>query len=209
MEILSLPGLTPFAEVHALQLKLLEERIANRIEDTLIFCEHPATVTRGRGLQRKGGLAREPIPYQPDPSVAEYFEIERGGDLTYHGPGQLVCYPIFRVEPKDIEKWIRRLEQSVMDVLFAIGSVQSQRIPDASGVWVNGKKIASIGISVRKWVSFHGIALNLRSTPAAWKHLGEPCGFRAELMTSLEEIHPDLRTIEREIVEAAWAKGFS
>lgn len=205
MQVLSLPGLSPFREVHALQLELLKKRIHEEIHDTLIFCEHTPTVTRGRGLQRKGGESRAPMAYRPDPEFADYIEIERGGDLTYHGPGQLVCYPIFKIEPKDIEKWIRRLEQSVIDLLTQLGIADAQRIQDASGVWVGQKKVASVGIAVRKWVSYHGIALNIMPSQEAWGRVGAPCGFSADQMISLEELL-GIKHSPRGSYEDLWAK---
>ncbi len=207
MQVLSLPGLTPFREVHAQQLQLLEKRIRDEVPDTLIFCEHTPTVTRGRGLQRKAGEARPPVPYAPDPLFAEYVEIERGGDLTYHGPGQLVCYPIFKIEPKDVEKWVRTLEQTVIDLLVHMGVPDAHRVSDASGVWVGEKKIASVGIAVRKWVSYHGIALNLVPTPGPWAKVGSPCGFSADRMTSVAEVLIG-QSFSRQGCEALWTGRF-
>lgn len=219
-EVISLSGLTPYAQAHALQLRCVDERIAGEREDTLIFAEHPAVVTRGRGLQ----LSRNPQAKErarhapllgPLPEGVTLVDIERGGDLTYHGPGQLVIYPILYLAERDIHAYLRRLESTVATELDSWG-VPTHSDEDATGVWVSArgvrKKVASIGIAVRKWVTYHGMGLNLRTDLGHFRWI-TPCGFDPEVMTSLEELAreypriPD-EALGREFWEKVFARAF-
>ncbi len=194
-EFLSLPGLTPYAEAYALQLDLVEKRARDEIADTVLFVEHPSVVTRGRGLQWTGVARERSMPMGPLPVGMDYVEIERGGDLTWHGPGQLVVYPIMKLDGKgvaparDVAAYIRWMEALLIDVL-AKYDVRAGAKPGATGVWVGeelDRKIASIGIAVRKWVTFHGIGLNVVNDLQPF-HAISPCGFSPEVMTRLSDL---------------------
>lgn len=206
MKIISLQGqenLVSYSAAWAFQKDLVEKRIHDEIEDTILICEHMPTVTRGRGLQfssEKG--KREPMTLGPLPEGTEYFEVERGGDLTWHGPGQLTIYPIMKLggspitaaffSHQDIHAYLRWLEGLVVTWLEKFYGVSAYSKKDATGVWVSDgrsedRKIASIGIAIRKWVTYHGIGINIVNPPSVFQGFS-PCGFNPEVMTSLSEI---------------------
>jgi len=193
MQFWSLQGFVGYEEVADLQRALVEKRAAGAIPDTVLFLEHEPVVTRGRGLQWTG-VARErsiPLAAPLPPSIA-FAESERGGDLTYHGPGQLVMYPIIKLDGSgfgtdhDIAAFLRKLEDVFIDWLKGLG-LQSESRENATGVWADGKKIASIGIAIRKWVVWHGLAINVVNDLKSF-HLISPCGFSPEVMGSLSEL---------------------
>ncbi len=152
------------------------------IRDTLAFVEHPPVITLGKQTDPKNLLVA-------DPSIPR-FEVERGGDITYHGPGQLVCYPIFDLtrRGRDLHAFVRGLEQGIIDALAEF-KVVGKRVSGFTGVWVStaecDRKIASIGIAAQQWISFHGIAVNLSTDLTAFERIN-PCGLKSEIMTSLE-----------------------
>ena len=194
-EVRSLAGLTPFREVHALQKQLLEQRIRDEIPDTLIFCEHTPVITRGRGLQAKPGRTERSTPLVHLSPGTDYEEIERGGDLTWHGPGQLVLYPILKLGGdgvigkaigQDVDRYIRFLENTWIDVLKDFDLHAGTR-PHGSGVWLGERKLASVGIALRRWVSYHGVAMNVINDLAPFKAF-DPCGFQSEVMTRLQDL---------------------
>ncbi len=210
----------PYALAHEYQKELVEKRARDEIPDTFLLVEHPSTVTRGRGLQKKDDASKEgeseelrSIPMGPLPKGTDYFEVERGGDLTWHGPGQLVIYPIVKLDGKDygpdhdVTGFLRKLEQSIGEWLESYGLTPDYR-PGATGLWIkeSGKKIASMGIAVRKWVTYHGVAINLANTREGFQAI-TPCGFSPELMTTLAQevggittLTPGVRyRIEREL----------
>jgi lipoyl(octanoyl) transferase len=184
----SLTGLTPYSEAYKLQLKLVELRIQDKIDDTILLLEHTPVITRGRGLQNVSSSSSEEqvkqIPISGSlPKDIEFVEVERGGDLTYHGPGQLVAYPIFKI--KDVHQYLRNLEKILIDTLKTYklkGGVKE----NATGVWIGDKKIASIGVAVRKWVTFHGMALNCVNDLKPFG-LISPCGFSPEVMCRMSD----------------------
>jgi lipoyl(octanoyl) transferase len=179
-------GRIAYREAWARQKELVELRIANKIPDTLIFCEHDPVITLGRGSQREG--EKPFLALQPGVDVVE---IERGGQATYHGPGQIVAYPIFKLDRRQgplarrgILNLIRSMESWVVDYLASQG-LRAGPVESKTGVWIGGeRKIASIGIAVRHWVSYHGLALNLSTGPSPWRMIN-PCGFDASVMTDL------------------------
>jgi lipoate-protein ligase B len=190
--------IVPYAPAWVFQKALLEKRIRDEIPDTFLFVEHSPTITRGRGLQwtPERGEARA-APLGPISEGTEYFEIERGGDLTWHGPGQLVIYPIVKLDGSgfgpyhDVTGFLRKLERVVCEWLGNFGIVAESR-ENAAGIWVRDsagedRKIASVGIAVRKWVTYHGLALNLSNDRAGFSAI-VPCGYAPEVMTNLEEI---------------------
>lgn len=178
-------GLVPYGEALALQRALAEERLAGRLrEDALLLLEHPPVVTLGRGARETS------LPADPGALRArgiEVFEIERGGDVTYHGPGQLVGYPIFDLtrHRQDLHWYLRRLEDALITALAALG-IPAERNPGFTGVWTRGRKIASIGIHVRQWVTWHGFALNVTTDLSPFS-LIVPCGIPDVVMTSVEK----------------------
>ena len=180
LEVMRL-GRRPYGEVHALQLDLLQRRIDDAIRDTLVLVEHDPVVTVGRG---GGGLtvARHDTPV---------VEVERGGEATYHGPGQVVAYPIYKLPEgrRDLARYLRDLEEVVLRVLAEF-EVEGRRRDGATGVWVGEKKVASIGVAVRRWVAWHGLALNVHTNPADFRGV-RPCGFDPTVMTRLAD-HADL-----------------
>ena len=194
-QIRSLPGLSLFSEVHQLQKELLEKRVRDEIPDTLLFLEHKPVITRGRGLQRKPGAdAARQTPLLQIPEHTEYVEIERGGDLTWHGPGQFVIYPILKLGGEgaigksigqDVDRYIRFLENLWIDLLREDGLELTTR-PHGSGVWRGDRKLASVGIALRRWVSYHGIAMNVVNDLSPF-YAFDPCGYSAETMTRLKD----------------------
>ena len=170
-------GRVPYGDAWALQRALVARRIAGLLPDTLLLLEHDPVVTLGRKV-RGEARASAGIPV---------FEIERGGDLTYHGPGQLVGYPIVLLpEPRrDLGRYLRDLEEIVIRAIGRFG-VRGERRAGWTGVWVGERKIASLGIAVKRWVTYHGFALNVTDEPLAAFRKLNPCGLPGAVMTSLE-----------------------
>ncbi len=202
MRIVSLQGLVSYDHASQLQKELVERRACDEIEDLVLLLEHEPVITRGRGLQFTGTPRprQMPLPAKLPPGIS-FAESERGGDLTYHGPGQLVIYPIFKLDgsgpwaPRhDIAGFLRKMEELLASDLRELG-LNAGAKPNATGVWVGPnleRKIASIGIAVRKWVTYHGLAINLVNDLAPFT-LISPCGFAPEVMTSLSRELPEGR----------------
>lgn len=156
-------------------VKLRQEGLAR---DTIILVEHPPVITVGRDGHPENfrDLSREP-----------YF-IERGGDVTYHGPGQLVVYFVFNLtrRGRDLHRFMADIQQGIIDALNDLG-IASKKGEEYTGVWVGEKKIASIGVAVKHWISFHGAAINLNTNLEEFKQIN-PCGLKADIMTSAAEI---------------------
>ncbi len=184
--------LVPLDRAREFQLELLEKRARGEISDTVLFVEHPSTITQGRGLQWTGQPRERHMPLPVLPKEIVFTESERGGDLTWHGPGQLVIYPIVKLDGSgfgpnhDVTGYLRKLERVLIAVLEDYG-LRGEMREQATGVWVGEKKIASIGIAVRKWVTYHGAALNVVNDLAPFQ-LFSPCGYSSEVMTSLAQI---------------------
>lgn len=185
-------GTCGYREAWSRQLELVEERKAERGLDTLLLVEHPHVITLGRSQRAAANvLAAEDV---------EVVEVERGGDVTYHGPGQLVAYPVvlLREGERDLHRFLRNLEEAVIRTCVALG-LPADREPGKTGVWTSGqggdgpvdalgparRKLCSMGIACRRWVTFHGLALNVTTDLAYFGRIN-PCGFRSEVMTSLE-----------------------
>ncbi len=158
----------------------MQARQAGLVPDTLILVEHPDVITLGRSAKPENVRAAGNIPV---------LAIERGGDVTYHGPGQLVAYPILllREDERDLHRYLRSLEQVVIDSL-ADFALTGARLPGKTGVWTSEeaapRKLASIGVAVRRWVTFHGLALNVNTELSRFATIN-PCGFAASVMTSM------------------------
>src|SRR5687768_9745383 len=177
-------GLTPYEEALELQRTLAAERISGAIpEDILLLVEHPPVVTLGRSAKSQN-LVSSP-EYLASRGV-ELFEVERGGDVTFHGPGQLVGYPIIDLKghKQDLHWYLRQVEEVLIRAL-ATFEIEAQREPKYTGVWTNGRKIASIGVHARDWVTWHGFALNV-ATELSYFDLIVPCGIPDVRMTSVE-----------------------
>ncbi|MGH7510112.1 MAG: lipoyl(octanoyl) transferase LipB [Gemmatimonadales bacterium] len=176
-------GRRRYGEVLELQRSLCRQRISGEVgEDILLLVEHEPVITLGRGT-RAGSLSVPPAELEP--RGVELFEVERGGDVTFHGPGQLVGYPIvdLRRHREDLHWYLRRLEAGLINALGRLG-VHAGPNPGLTGVWSAGRKIASIGIHVKQWVTFHGFALNV-TTDLSYFDLIVPCGIRGVIMTSV------------------------
>jgi lipoyl(octanoyl) transferase len=176
-------GRREYAEVLDLQRDLCRQRIAGEIDqDILVLVEHEPVITLGRGFRPES----LPVPRtEIERRGVEVFEVERGGDVTYHGPGQLVGYPIIdlRRHREDLHWYLRRLESGLIEALGHLG-IQAEPNPGLTGVWTRGRKLASIGIHVKQWVTFHGFALNV-TTDLSYFDLIVPCGIRDVVMTSV------------------------
>lgn len=178
-------GRTSYAEALGLQRRLAQQRVDHALDqDLLLLVEHNPVVTLGRGSKDSS------MPFPAEALAArgvEVFEVERGGDVTFHGPGQLVGYPIFDLaeHKKDLHWFMRRLEAALITALGELG-VPGERNEGLTGVWTGGRKIASLGIHVKQWVTWHGFALNV-TTDLSYFDLIVPCGITGVEMTSVQK----------------------
>jgi lipoyl(octanoyl) transferase len=198
-------GLMPYAEALALQRQLVEERRAEAIPDVLLLVEHPPVLTLG--VRGDGG--RSHILASPDALAAqgiEVFETGRGGDITYHGPGQIVGYPIIDLKPDrcDVHRYVRDLEEVVIRAA-ADYRIEAGRIRGLTGVWVGNEKLAAIGVRISRWITSHGFALNHTANLSHFD-LIVPCGIADRGVTSLERLGC---TADRRDVEERLAHHFS
>ena len=192
-------GLQPYAEALAFQREVARARIAGDVEDdVLLLVEHPPVVTLGRSAKSAHLLASPTYLRQQG---VEVFEVERGGDVTFHGPGQLVGYPIIDLKQhrRDLHWYLRQVEQLLIDAMATCG-LRCGRNPPYTGVWIDDRKIASIGVHARDWVTWHGFALNV-ATDLRFFDLIVPCGIQSVRMTSLHAELPDERPSLRDVGE--------
>src|SRR5512143_2658838 len=198
-------GVMPYAAALDLQREIARARIAGTIaEDVLLLVEHLPVVTLGRSAKEKHLLAS---PEALQARGVERFEVERGGDVTFHGPGQLVGYPIIDLNRhrRDLHWYLRQLEEALIVALSDFGIV-AERSAGQTGVWTQGRKIASIGVHARSWVTWHGFALNV-TTDLSYFDLMVPCGIQSVIMTSIsretsEPFAPTMKQVEASVVEA-------
>jgi len=195
-------GRAGYAEILALQRRLRDRRIEGTIGDLVLTVEHEPTFTVGRRGSRANLLvAQEAL----DAAGIQVFEIERGGDITYHGPGQLVIYPILdlRGYGRDLRGYVERLEETTIRTIARFG-VEGRRDSAMPGVWVDGGKIASIGVHVRRWVTVHGLALNVDVDRDHFAMI-RPCGLdvTAVSMSDFVDAPVDLATVRSAFLEAA------
>jgi lipoate-protein ligase B len=197
-------GRVGYGEVLALQRQRASARTRGEVEDCLLLVEHPPVITLGRGATRRHFLVGEDFLRARG---IEVWEIERGGDITFHGPGQLVGYPILDLtrHGKDLHRYMRGLEEVLIRTLHRYG-IRGERSVGRSGVWVRGAKIASIGVHVSRWVSRHGFALNVSPDLGAFD-LIVPCGLRGIRMTSMAALLS--QQVPVEIVAEAVAEQFA
>jgi len=159
-----------------LQRSLAARRARDEVPDILILLEHDPVITLGRKTTQENFKAQE-VPV---------FEVERGGDATFHGPGQLVGYPIVLLEDHDVRRHVRIIEEALIRTARKFG-VESERQDGHPGVWVRGKKLASVGVAVKDWVTYHGFALNV-NTEMSYFNLIRPCGLDPSTMTSIGQV---------------------
>jgi lipoyl(octanoyl) transferase len=199
-------GTFPYATALELQRDVARRRIAGEIEeDVLLLLEHPPVVTLGR-TAKEGHLVASPERLQA--RGVEVFEVERGGDVTFHGPGQLVGYPIFDLKRhrRDLHWYLRQVEEALIVSLAELG-IGAERNSGYTGVWTRGRKIASIGVHARDWVTWHGFALNVM-TDLSFFDLIVPCGIPDVRMTSIvREIGHDRITMDGVIDSVSRAFG--
>jgi lipoate-protein ligase B len=174
-----------YKETWDLQRAIHEKRVNNRIPNTLILVEHNPVITMGKSGQQDNVLF--PVHFLREKGV-DFYHIERGGDATYHGPGQLVGYPIFNVRDglAGIKPFISKIEESIIATLTDFG-IKAEKREKMIGVWTEKGKICSVGVAVKRWVSFHGFALNV-NTDLKHFDLIIPCGLKNVQMTSMQEI---------------------
>ena len=194
-------GLVPYADGLELQRALVEDRRAGRIPDTLLLLQHPHVVTIG--VKKEGRSHILATPEQLSARGVEVFETGRGGDVTYHGPGQIVGYPILDLNPdrRDVHKYVRDLEEVMIRVCADYG-VTAGRITGLSGAWIGDAKIGAIGVRISRWITSHGFAFNV-TTDVDFFNLIVPCGIADRGVTSLAtEIGrtPDITEVEDRFV---------
>jgi lipoyl(octanoyl) transferase len=195
-------GRAGYAEALIVQKELVEQRKLGLIPDQLLIIEHPHVITLGRNGYRENLLASEEVLQR---AGIEFHASDRGGDITYHGPGQIVGYPIFdlREWKRDVVAYVRAIERVIIDALAEFG-IRAGRLEGCTGVWVNGGKVAAIGVHISRWVTSHGFALN-HTTDLKYFQYIVPCGL-TKPVTSIEELGPH---IGREEVVAALARQFA
>jgi lipoyl(octanoyl) transferase len=177
-------GVIPYAEAWAFQQNIFNRRKEGKIRDSFIMLEHPHTYTLGKVAKREHLLLSNEELADKHISV---FDIDRGGDITYHGPGQIVGYPIINLADwqKDSHKYLRTLEEIIIDTLKDY-DVDSGRIEGLTGVWVGNRKIAAIGIKISSWITMHGFALNINTELDLFTGI-IPCGITDKEVTSLQK----------------------
>jgi lipoyl(octanoyl) transferase len=192
-------GLIDYKEAWDFQEKIFRGTVDQKIsirkgeidtptENYILFCEHPHVFTLGKSGKKEHLLLNE---QQLEDNHAKYYEINRGGDITYHGPGQLVVYPIFDLDHffSDIHKYLRYLEEAVIQTLVEYG-IESGRVEGLTGVWIDGdkptaRKICAFGVKSSRWVTMHGIGFNVNSDLAYFSHI-VPCGIDDKAVTSMK-----------------------
>jgi lipoyl(octanoyl) transferase len=194
-------GLVDYSRAWNLQKILFELRSKNEVNDTLLFVEHPNTYTLGKTADKKNLIGSE--TYQKENNITVY-EIDRGGDITYHGPGQVVGYPIINLKDwyEDTHKYLRGLEEIIMLTCSDYG-VFTERKEGLTGVWIENRKIAAIGIKVSRWITMHGFAFNINTDLSLFNGI-IPCGISDKKVTSLENelgMHIDMEKIKESLLK--------
>ena len=200
-------GLIGYAEAWALQKRIAAARKAGAIEDVLLLCEHPHVVTQGRNGKRENLLVSDHVLRQKG---VEFHATNRGGDITYHGPGQIVGYPILNLAAirRDVVWYVRMLEEAMIRATAEFG-IAAARVPGKTGIWVHSgateEKLAAIGVHLSRWVTSHGFAYNV-STDLRYFDLIVPCGIADRKPTSVEKLLG--RGVDREEVAPRIVKYF-
>jgi lipoyl(octanoyl) transferase len=171
-----------YAEAHRAQKELQSKRIAGEIGDTVLLLEHPPVLTMGRSAKAQHVLASES---DLEALGVELHEVGRGGDVTYHGPGQLVAYPIIDLKPdrKDVRKYVRSLEETMIRTCADFG-LTANRVTGLNGAWIGERKVGAVGVRISRWVTMHGLALNVNSKLEHFEWI-VPCGIQDKGVTSI------------------------
>jgi lipoate-protein ligase B len=172
-------GIVEYAAALELQTRMVAARLEDQIGDTLLMMEHPHVFTLGRGADERFIVA--------NPAGVPIYRVSRGGQVTYHGPGQLIGYPIIKLDgrARDVTRYLRNLEDAMIGALREFGLDAKSRA-GLTGIWIGASKIASIGVGIRRWVTYHGFALNV-STDLSFFDAIVPCGIEGCRMTSISE----------------------
>ena len=190
-------GCIEYERAHQRQEQYVQEILEQKRDEVILFCSHHPVVTLGKSTLKSEILSWSGSVYQ----------TRRGGKATYHGPGQVICYPLLNLKQRqyDLGGLLNALETAVVETLECYGvkgTINTHRgNPQKTGVWVNGKKISSLGLATKKWVSYHGLAVNFFEDPLAFKGIN-PCGENSKTMISLERIlksRPDRQDFERHL----------
>ena len=194
-------GLKDYAETLELQHQLVEKKHKENLPEILLLVEHNPVITLGRSSHLENILLDKT---QLEQLKIQLHYIERGGDVTYHGPGQLVAYPIFDLNNyhQDTHLFLRQLEEVIIKTVESF-NLKAGRIKGLTGVWVDGKKVASIGVAAKKWITFHGLALNVNTDLKYFGYI-HPCGMLDKKVTSLAELlkrKVDFAEVKSRIVE--------
>ncbi|MEL4894426.1 lipoyl(octanoyl) transferase LipB [Crocosphaera sp. Alani8] len=197
-------GMISYEAAWEMQRSLVKQRIENPLlEDTLILLEHPPVYTLGTGSNTQF------IKFDPKQSVVPVYRTERGGEVTYHCPGQLVGYPILnlRYYQRDLHWYLRQIEEVIIEVLNYY-QLPGERIPGLTGVWVNNCKVAAIGIKVKRWITMHGFSINVCPDLQGFQHI-IPCGIKDKSVGSLQQFIPEisLEEIQTRVIDS-FAKHF-
>ena len=175
-------GTIDYAEAHHLQKELQAKRISGEIDDTVLLLEHPPVLTMGRSAKEQHVLAAPEVLAARGISM---HEVGRGGDVTYHGPGQLVAYPIIDLKPdrRDVRKYMWSLEETMIRTCADFG-LSARRVEGLNGAWIGDRKVGAVGVRISRWVTMHGFALNANSDLTQFD-LIVPCGIQDKTVTSL------------------------
>jgi len=197
-------GIVDYAKAYDLQKNLLQKRIEDKCPNYLLLLQHNPVITMGRNGNKDNILVSRSALKS---AGVELYEIDRGGDVTYHGPGQLTGYPIIHLRyfKKDVHWYLRQLEEVIIKVL-AQYNITGKRLEGYTGVWVGDEKIAAIGIAIRRWVTYHGFAFNIHPDMS---HFGmiKPCGITDKNVISLEKLLG--RRVDVDEVEDMTASSFA
>lgn len=198
-------GVIPYNTALEIQDYLHQRRVADIISDTLIFLEHPPTFTTGRRGDERNILVNERFLKENN---ITFEKVGRGGDVTYHGPGQIVGYPILDLGNynKDVHWYLRKLEDVIILALADYG-IEARRLEKLTGVWVKRSKIASIGVGIRKWTTYHGFALNVNNDLSFFDMI-VPCGIPSVCITSLRQWLGSHTDIDTNAVKKSLIRGF-
>ena len=199
LEIIDL-GTCPYGKAWDIQKELHAKRVAGEIPDTLILVEHPHVYTLGKNANAQHLIATQ--DYLKSKGI-EIYNVDRGGDITYHGPGQLVGYPIFNLKHhKESVSWYVHTVEQILINLLALYGISAKRIEKLTGVWVGDRKIAAIGMRVSKWVTMHGFALNVSTDLSLYDGI-IPCGIVSKGITRIIDHNPDIqmKQVKRDVID--------
>ncbi|RKY57200.1 MAG: lipoyl(octanoyl) transferase [Candidatus Neomarinimicrobiota bacterium] len=199
LEIIDL-GTCPYGKAWDIQKELHAKRVAGEIPDTLILVEHPHVYTLGKNANAQHLIATQ--DYLKSKGI-EIYNVDRGGDITYHGPGQLVGYPIFNLKHhKESVSWYVHTVEQILINLLALYGISAKRIEKLTGVWVGDRKIAAIGMRVSKWVTMHGFALNVSTDLSLYDGI-IPCGIVSKGITRIIDHNPDIQMeqVKRDVID--------